>query len=116
MKSHIASAPFPQNAAVIPQGLINGVLRNLHSSSSGGHMGVNRTTARARERFFWPHMHEAVQKFIKNCSECSQIKQDPSLNKAPLKQIEVSEPFLFWAMATRGLLRRQPVGINIFLC
>ena len=105
MKSHKASAPFPQNAVVIPQGLINVVLRNLHSSSSGGHMGVNRTTARARERFFWPHMHKAVQKFTKNCSECSQIKHDPSLNKAPLKQIEVSEPFVFWAMDYMGPIK-----------
>ena len=84
----------PQNTVIIPQGLINVVLYNLHSSSSRGHMGLNRTTARARERFFWPHMHKAVQKFIQNCSECSEIKQDPSLNKAPLKHIEVGEPFM----------------------
>ena len=45
-------------------------------------MGISRTTTRARERFFWPHMREAVQKFIQNCSECSQIRQDPSLTKA----------------------------------
>ena len=110
MKSHKASAPFPQNTVVIPQGLINIVLRNLHSSSSGGHMGINRTTARARERFFWPRMREAVQKFIQNCSECSQIKQDPSLTKAPLKQIEVSEPFVFWAMDYMGPIKETARG------
>ena len=82
VKSHKDSAPFPQNTVVIPQGLINIVLHNLHSSSSGGHMGINRTTARARERFFWPHMREPVKNFIQNCYECSQIKQDPSLTKA----------------------------------
>ena len=110
IKSHKASAPFPQNTVVIPQGLINVVLRNLHSSSSGGHMGVNRTTARARERFFWPHMREAVQKFIQNCSECSQIKQNPSLTKAPLKQIEVSEPFVFWTMDYMGPIKETARG------
>ena len=47
-------------------------------------------------------MHEAVQKFIQNCSECSQSKQDPSLNKAPLKQIEVSKPFVLWARDCMG--------------
>ena len=52
MKSHKTSAPFPQNTEVIPKGLINVVLRSLHGSSSGGHMGFNRTTARAREGCF----------------------------------------------------------------
>ena len=47
MKSHNASAPFPQNTVIIPQGLINVVLCNLHSSSFGSHIGVNRTNARA---------------------------------------------------------------------
>ena len=52
---------FPQNAVVIPQGLINTVLHNLHSSPSGGHLGVTRTISRARERFFWPQMQEPLK-------------------------------------------------------
>ena len=73
-------------------------------------MGVNRTTARARERFFWPHMNETVQKFIQNCSDCSQIKQNSSSNKAPLKPIEVSEPFVFWAMDYMGPIKETARG------
>ena len=37
MRSSKQKRQFPQNAVVIPYGLINTVLHNLHSSPSGGH-------------------------------------------------------------------------------
>ena len=51
MRSYKQKCQFPQNAVVIPQGLINTVLQNQHSSPSGGHLGVTRTISRARKRF-----------------------------------------------------------------
>ena len=81
------------------------ILHNLHSSSSGGHMGINQTTTRAKERFFGPPMQESIQIIIQNFSECNQTKSDPTVTKAPLKQIEVSEPFVFWVMDYMGLMK-----------
>ena len=110
MRSSKQKRQFPQNAVVIPQGLINTVLHNLHSSPSGGHLGVTRTISRARERFFWPQMQESIKAFIRNCPECSQTKDNPKLAKAPLRQIEVSEPFVFWAMDYMGPIKETDRG------
>ena len=110
MKSFKPKRKFAQNTVVTPQGLINAVFHNLHSSPSGSHLGVSRTISRARKRFFWPNMQESIQAFIRNCAECSQTKDDPKLTKAPLRQIQVSEPFLFWAMGYMGLIKEITRG------
>ena len=69
-----------------------------------------RTISRARERFFWPQMQESIKAFIRNCPECSQTKDNPKLAKAPLRQIEVSEPFVFWAMDYMGPIKETDRG------
>ena len=48
MKSMKAHKQFPKNNVVIPKKLINVVLHKLLSSSNWGHMGINHTTARAK--------------------------------------------------------------------
>ena len=110
MKSSNVSQQLPQNNVVIPQHLIDVLIYNLHSSSSGGHMGFNRTVSRARERFFWPQMQESVQFFIQNCPECNQIKDSHRLTKVPLQSIQVSEPFVFWAMDYIGPIKETDRG------
>ena len=110
MKSSNVSQQLPQNNVVIPQHLIDVLIRNLHSSSSGGNMGVNRTVSRARERVFWPQMQESVQLFIQNCPECNQIKDIHRLTKAPLQSIQVSEPFVCWAMDYMGPIKETDRG------
>ena len=67
MRSSKQKRQFPQNAVVIPQGLINTALHNLHSSPSGGHLGATRTLSKASERFFWPQTQESIKAFIRKC-------------------------------------------------
>ena len=43
-------------------------------------------------------------------SNVAQSKHDPTLTKAPLKSIEVSEPFFFWALDYMGLLPETAQG------
>ena len=39
-----------------------------------------------------------VKDFVQNCPVCAQTKLSSQHGKAPLKPIEVNEPFVFWAM------------------
>ena len=103
VKSSNVSQQLPKNNVVIPQGLIDVVIRNLNSSFSGGHMGVNRTVSTARER-------ESVQLFIQHCPEYNQIKDNHRLTKALLQSIQVSEPFVFWAMDYMGSIKETDSG------
>ena len=49
-------------------------------------------------------MRQAVEDYIASCKICSQHNQPSSSGKAPLKPIEVGEPFTFWAMDYMGPL------------
>jgi hypothetical protein len=41
---------------VVPDALINTVLKVVHDSPLGGHCGINNTLDRAKEHFFFPRM------------------------------------------------------------
>ena len=110
VRSYISKQGFSRQRVVVPQNLIQQVLEGIHSSPAGGHLGITRTTLRAKERFFWPRMDESIVEFINSCINCSQGKYNPKLTKAPLKPIQVSEPFLFWALDYMGPLPETDQG------
>eukprot|EP00794_Sanderia_malayensis_P021278 gene21278-biopygen16313 len=100
---------FPSQAVVVPNSLVLNVLKGLHSSPAGGHMGITRTIQRARERFFWPKMRTSIITFIQKCVDCSQNKCTPK-RKAPLQPIQISEPFVFWALDYMGPIQETANG------
>ena len=55
-----------------------------------GHLGVDRMTALAIGRFYWPHMSEEIRKYIQNCKRCIRFKQVPE--NSPLKPLQASYP------------------------
>lgn len=40
--------------SVVPTHLIHEVLSHLHNDKTGGHLGVDKLTAKVRSRFYWP--------------------------------------------------------------
>ena len=48
---------------LLPISLQDEALRNCHNVVTAGHLGVRRTLAAVRARFFWPHMKRAVQRW-----------------------------------------------------
>ncbi|UYV63034.1 SETMAR [Cordylochernes scorpioides] len=49
-------------------------LQEMHSSPKGGHIGIGKTLAKARERFCWPESRAVVENWCRNCSKCSARK------------------------------------------
>ena len=45
-------SPIPRYAVVVPESLVQEVLRGIHDSPFSGHLGVTRTLDRIRERFY----------------------------------------------------------------
>ena len=101
---------FPNYAFVLPASLVDSVLHGIHCSPFSGHLGIKRTIHRARERFYWPKMTHQITEFVKNCVTCAQYKLDSQHHQAPLKPIEVNEPFVFWAMDYMGPLPETSRG------
>eukprot|EP00794_Sanderia_malayensis_P015652 gene15652-biopygen13346 len=110
VKAQTSKQGFAREQLVIPASLVPRVLAGLHNSPSAGHMGINRTILRAKERFFWPRMDFSIKEFVQKCTRCSQIKHDSKLTRAPLKPIEISEPFVFWAMDYMGPISETSRG------
>lgn len=50
------------------------ILQEVHSSSFGGHSGIQGTYMRLKNTFYWPGMKTAVIKMVKECDACQRNK------------------------------------------
>lgn len=64
--------------AIIPEALRTKVLRELHNS----HLGIVKTKAEARSRFWFPGIDAALEALINSCDICQQLRPSPA--RAPL--------------------------------
>ena len=110
VKSLSIDKSLPQYAFVIPNSLVSSVLQGIHCSPFSGHLGLKRTLQRSKERYYWPDMNADITNFIQLCQICAQTKLNPHHKKAPLQSINVSEPFVFWAMDYMGPLPETTQG------
>ncbi|KAL5457023.1 hypothetical protein EMCRGX_G034258 [Ephydatia muelleri] len=53
---------------VVPKGHVKIILENLHNES--GHLGVQRTTEKVKERFYWPGYEMDIQNWVQECQQC----------------------------------------------
>ena len=74
---------------VLPEKYQKQVLKGLHDDM--GHLGRDRTIDLVSHRFFWPHMADDVDKWIKKCSRCI-LRKTPVQVRAPLVSIRTSHP------------------------
>ena len=50
------------------------LLKEYHDSESAGHPGVDRTLVALSRHFFWPRMHSAIKRYVRECASCQQTK------------------------------------------
>ena len=84
---------------VVPSSLRGEMLEKLHE----GHLGINKTIARARDVLFWPRMSVEITEKIKNCPVC--LENRPSQQPEPLKSHEI--PPLPWAKVGTDILHKN---------
>ncbi|CAC5400658.1 unnamed protein product [Mytilus coruscus] len=77
---------------VLPQNLKSEILTMLHNDSCSGHLGINRTLARIRSRFFWPNLKQDVTRWCETCSVYQRRKGPYRKAKAGMKQYLVGAP------------------------
>ena len=85
--------PTPRSQLVVPSSLRHEVLINAHDLPTGGHLGVNKTYAKLRDRYFWPKMYMDVQHWCLSCEHCAMKKSPKQRQTAPLLPIPVEAPF-----------------------
>ncbi|CAC5367226.1 unnamed protein product [Mytilus coruscus] len=56
------------------------------------HLGIHKTVARVRRRFYWVHFKADILKWIQQCTMCTFRKQPPRRAKSKMKQYHIGAP------------------------
>ena len=72
---------FREGKLCIPHGSHRKLLvKESHEGGLTGHFGVEKTLNILREKFYWPHMRRAVQRYCYKCIACLQAKSKTTLH------------------------------------
>ena len=78
---------------LIPASLVPQVLNSIHSSTTGGHLGIFKTVEKVRERFYWSGFQEDVKLFINRCEQYQKTANPPKTHRHSLVEWTPSYPF-----------------------
>ena len=65
---------------------------DLHEGVCAAHLGMDKTLARLKERFYWPGHYNDVENWCRNCAKCVMRKTPAPKARAPLQSIKASYP------------------------
>ena len=75
---------------VVPAKLRQEIMEQYHDHKLAGHLGVIKTLANIRNKYFWPRMASEVKIHVLNCLTCAKRKASGAC-KAPLQPIPISD-------------------------
>jgi len=76
---------------VLPQQYHNLVYKELHNNMA--HLGSDRVTDLARQRFYWPKMQKDIEFYVRKQCKCIRSKKPNREDRAPLVPIISTYPF-----------------------
>jgi hypothetical protein len=62
----------------------------MHDHSTAGHLGIESTYNKIKERYYWNQMYDDIREYIKTCNTCQRFGK-PERNE-PLHSIKVIQP------------------------
>lgn len=95
---------------LMPSNLQGEVFQHLHAAVTSGHMGVRRTLANIRARFYWVRLKEDIMERCRNCSSCAARKPPLKRNRAPLRKYVMGLPMERVALDILGPLPVTAAG------
>ncbi|KAK9233383.1 hypothetical protein WN943_023632 [Citrus x changshan-huyou] len=66
------------------------VIKECHDSKWAGHPGIERTTALVQASYFWPHMRDDIEAYVRTCLVCQQDKVDHQLPAGLLEPLPLA--------------------------
>ena len=94
---------------VVPEALRDAIFHQIHASRTGGHLGVKKSVAKVRDRFFWPRAKSDIERWCRECNDCAQARSGPQ-NRAALQQDPVGRRFQRVAIDIMGELPETSNG------
>jgi len=90
---------------MIPLKLQQSILRRMHDDTLSGHLGVAATFDRCQQRFYWPNMHNDVEKYVRTCHAC----QTSAFNQLkPTGLMNIKTMFFPWEKVSVDLIGPLP--------
>jgi len=77
---------------VVPPSGRTVLLGMVHDHQTAGHLGVRKTYARVKQRFYWPGCKTDVGRWCQRCHQCALIKPGGEQRRAPLNPQLVGSP------------------------
>ena len=105
----------PRLQLLLPPNIVPEVLQGLHSSPTGGHLGISKTLEKARARFYWPHQRYDVRDWCNRCEICSSRKSPLPKSCAPLQFQLADQPMQRVAIDILGPLLETDHGNKYIL-
>jgi hypothetical protein len=78
---------------VIPRIKVKEVLTEMHGGPSGGHFGANKTLAKVRQRYYWLHSRDNVERWCRQCDICAASRGPLTRTRGLMHQYNVGAPF-----------------------
>jgi len=85
---------------LLPFGLRNHFLKQIHAGFGGGHLGIRRTVDAVRKRAYWIGWGADTRRYCQHCNECARYHRGAAPKQGPLQN-----------MKTGGLWER--LGIDV---
>ena len=79
-------------SVVVLNSLKTAVLRDVHEGVLGGHLGVDKSLGKLKERFYWPSHYNDVKRWCATCVSCATRKPGGPTRRGPLQPIIVGYP------------------------
>ncbi len=77
---------------VLPKSMQEEVLRGCHDIPSAGHQGIDRTTAKVKEKYSWYGLSKAVKLYVLSCDICNAHKKPNRHARFPLTNFQAGAP------------------------
>uniref|UniRef100_A0A3B3T249 Gypsy retrotransposon integrase-like protein 1 n=1 Tax=Paramormyrops kingsleyae TaxID=1676925 RepID=A0A3B3T249_9TELE len=88
----------------------NTVLQYYHDHPTAGHLGMTKTLARLKHRFFWPNMSSGVKTYVSSCKVCQLTKPCQRKPAGLMVPIRPQGPWEFVGVDFVGPLPRTSNG------
>ena len=89
--------------------LVIQVLLLMHDNATAGHLGMQKTLANIRSRFYWVGQRKDVKEWCRRCTECASQKSPPAA-RGPMKVAVTGVPFQRVAMDIIGPFPKTAKG------
>ena len=104
-REYVTQEGRTQWQAYVPHKLRQAIFAEVHAGVVGGHLGVEKTGTRLKEKFFWPGMNTDVNLWCAACETCQRRKPPPRKKRSAM---QIMVPDIPWARVAVDMLGPLP--------